>query len=124
MSQTITWTSWTIKIGHKAYKGIQPLGIEVRPEIMTHSSGSLWWKKQWEEKTGRWEIKFTYDTGPFTSRRADIIVFEREVDAQYWYDHTYNSVFLGNYQAPSPPPPPKMKLPEKKKPNKPGLHLV
>jgi uncharacterized protein (DUF1330 family) len=123
-----TWTAWTIKIGPKAYKGIQPLSIEIRPAVTLHSSGYLWWKKEWTERTGKWEIKFTYETGPLTPRRTDIIEFASEDQAQYWYDNTYNTVFLSNLDKvvppPAMPPPPKMKLPETKKPNKPGLKLV
>jgi hypothetical protein len=117
------WMSWTLKIGDKAYKMIQPLAIEIRPQLEDFYSGYLWWRKTWTEKTGKWEIKFTYDTGPMTPRRTDVQVFDEESVAREWYDNIYYQVFAGQVEVPSMPKP-KMKLPEIKKNSKPGLRLV
>ncbi len=117
------WVAWTLKIADKAYKHIQPLAIEIRPQVEDHSTGHLWWRKSWTERTGKWEIKFTYDTGPMTPRRTDVHVFDEEAVAREWYDNVYFQVFVGQSSPPAPPKP-KMKLPETKKPGKSGLRLV
>lgn len=119
----IQWIAWNLRLGDKAYKLVNPLSMELRAQVKTHSTGYLWWRKEWTEETGKWEIKFTYDTGPMTPRRTDVHVFSDEYTARSEYDNIYYQVFTTQVQAPSMPKP-KMKLPETKKNNKPGLRLV
>lgn len=121
MSKDRTWTAWTFLLGDKAYKCVRPLYMElVREKQTLESSGMLWWRKTVEEYTGRWTIKFKYDRGPATRSRVDFIYFNTENQARFWFDQTWQSVFLGRKQ----PIGPKWKKPQPKKKNKPNLRLL
>ena len=87
---SMTWTGWTLKIGNKVLKDIQPLALEYREKIEEFSSGMLWWKKAWSKPTGKWEIKLIYNNGPLTPRRTEYIQFNTEAQAK----HIFNQLFI------------------------------
>jgi len=124
MNETqLTWNAWTFRIGNKAFKGIRPISMEIVPErAITSTSGMLWWKKDVEELTGNWVIKLKHDRGPATIARIERIVFERENEAQFWFDQTYSSVFVNKIPVMEPHKVPKPPV-SKKKPKKPKPHL-
>ncbi len=112
MSDTVT--SWTLRIGSKAFKEVFPEELRVYPEVVTHKSGMLWWKRAHTEVTGRWIIAFRFRRNFLGTYETDYISFDNEKDAQAWYDTTFTGVFLGKSNV-TPPPPSKKKS---------DLHLV
>ena len=113
----MTWTAWTFRIHNKAYKNVRPLTMElVREKRVLGSSGMLWWRKEIKQYTGRWAIILRYDRGPATQPKKDVQVFEREDEARFWFNQTFDSVFTAIRKA-MPPLPPKNKKTQKKKPN-------
>lgn len=114
----ITWTSWNLRIGDKAFKDVRPLAMEINREVADISTGYLWWRKEKLEYSGRWYVKLTYDRGPLSNQKSDFIYFADEPTARSWYDEIFNACFLGRIstQAPKSPPPPPTKKP--KSPNK------
>lgn len=113
-----TWTAWTFRIKDKAYKHVQPHSLELmREKAISETSGMLWWKTQKVVYTGRWAIFFRYNRGPWTVDTTDRIMFERESEARFWFNQTYESIFIKKRDVIPPPPKPKPKKPKKNKPN-------
>jgi hypothetical protein len=109
MNSPNTWTSWSLRLGDKAYKGVRPLGMEMFAEEVDKSTGFLWRRVQRIEKTGRWCIKFIYDRGPFSGIKpsVDHIFFDDEDYARQCYDSIFSLCFLertGDVQLPPSPP--------------------
>jgi hypothetical protein len=95
----------------------------MREKAISETSGMLWWKTQKMVYTGRWALFFTYNTGPWSKKTTDQILFEREDEARFWFNQTFNSVFTGKNKVIPPPPKPKPK-PPKPKIKKPNLRLL
>lgn len=99
------WMSWTFSFGDKAYKGIRPLEMEIKPELKNAVTGFWSLFHSDYQPTGRYYIKFKYDMGPFSTPREDRIMFGTYGVAKSWYDFVYNGVFLGNRTSTAPVPP-------------------
>lgn len=118
----MTWTVYSFKIKDKAYREVRPLHMElVREKVTVHVSGMLWWKVRREEYTGFWSIVFKYDRGPGTIRATDTVRFQKEDEARFWYQQTFESVFLSQRKIIEPGPS-KPSKPDKTK--KPHLRLL
>ena len=119
------WRAWSLKIGNKAFKNVRPLYMDIKPEIIKVTTKKRWFWNQTEKRyTGRWVIGFKYDRGPCTANGHANIVFKKESEAQWWFDHIWTEVFIKK-DGPVPPPPPKKKPVTRIKPSpkKKGNHL-
>ena len=118
------WTAWTFRIKDTAFRHVQPLSMElVREKAITRVSGYLWWKKEVEDFTGRWAIVIKYNRGPTTRMCRTEVIFDREDEARFWFNQTFDSVFTTT-RSPIPPTPKKTPKPKKSKKTTNGLRLV
>ena|SRR5687768_2522016 len=107
------WTSWSFRIGDKAFTGIRPLSMRLLRE--TAAERSRFWLIFYTTKTvftGRWLIALEYDRGPMTKALRKNVAFDSEAEARKWFDHILERVFLKTAN-PTPPPQPTKKIKKK-----------
>ena len=116
------WTAWSFQLGNAAFKMVRPITIEMyQHHEVVKTTGYLWWKQVETKPTDKWCIKLLYDCGPNTCKRTVTVMFNSYIDADYWFQHVVNNIFL---RAPTPPRTPDPNKPRKRKRKAPHLKLI
>jgi len=108
-----TWSSWTLRIGNKAFKEVRPKSLHLRKKKAIRRVAGFWIFSKFERyETGEWEIVFSYDNGPITATINTTIQFDNKKEAEAWFYSTYYTIFIPEHEVPRAP---KARKPKSKK---------